>query len=136
LFDQYQGLYNGAGKFRFTSPTNVLLALKQALDEYKKEGGLQARRVRYMENHRVLTEGLARLGLCSIIEPKHQSYIITTFELDDFEFSALYGTLKREGFIIYPGKLTTMPTFRIGNIGNVYPSDMERLVDVIGRQIK
>ena len=136
LFDQYQELYNGVGKFRFTSPTNVLLALKQALDEYKKEGGLQARRVRYMENHRVLTEGLARLGLCSIIEPKHQSYIITTFELDDFEFSALYGTLKREGFIIYPGKLTTMPTFRIGNIGNVYPSDMERLVDVIGRQIK
>ena len=36
LFDQYQGLYSGGGKFRFTSPTSVLLALRQALDEYKK----------------------------------------------------------------------------------------------------
>ena len=61
LFDQYQGLYAGGGKFRFTSPTNVLLALRQAIVEYKKEGGLIARRERYMENNEILVRGLENL---------------------------------------------------------------------------
>jgi 2-aminoethylphosphonate--pyruvate transaminase/phosphonoacetaldehyde hydrolase len=132
LFDQYQGLYAGGGKFRFTSPTNVLLALRQAIDEYKKEGGLQARKTRYIENHKTLVDGLENLGINSIVAPEHQSYIITTFELGDLNFSAMYETLKSKGFIIYPGKMTSMPTFRLGNIGDVYPADMARLVEVIG----
>jgi 2-aminoethylphosphonate-pyruvate transaminase len=136
LFDQYQGLYAGDGKFRFTSPTNVLLALRQAIDEYKKEGGLPARRARYMENHKTLVDGLEKLGIHSIVEPEHQSYIITTFELADYDFTEMYETLKSKGFIIYPGKMTSMPTFRLGNIGNVYPSDMEELVDAINCYIR
>ena len=135
LFDQYQGLYAGGGKFRFTSPTNVLLALRQAIDEYKKEGGLPARRARYMENHRILVDGLARLGVRPIVAPEHQSYIITTFDLGDFDFSELYEALKSKGFIIYPGKLTTMPTFRLGNIGDVYPSDMTELVGIVSENM-
>ncbi len=136
LYDQYQGLYNGCGKFRFTSPTNVLLALRQAIDEYNKEGGLTARKARYMENHRVLIKGLAALGVKSIVAPEHQSYIITTFELGNLNFAKLYGTLKEKGFIIYPGKLTTIPTFRLGNIGDVYPSDMQELVEAMKQSIK
>ena len=135
LFDQYQGLYSGGGKFRFTSPTNVLLALRQAIDEYKKEGGLPARRARYMENHRIIVDGLTKLGIHSIIEPENQSYIITTFELGNLDFKLLYETLKSKGFIIYPGKLTTMPTFRLGNIGDLYPSDIVELVRAIREYI-
>jgi 2-aminoethylphosphonate--pyruvate transaminase/phosphonoacetaldehyde hydrolase len=135
LFDQYQGLYAGGGKFRFTSPTNVLLALRQAIDEYKKEGGLFARRARYMENHDVLTEGLAALGISSIVAPEHQSYIITTFELGDFDFPKLYNAIKSNGFVIYPGKFTEIPTFRLGNIGDVYPENMAELVKIIGEYI-
>ncbi|MGI6654839.1 MAG: 2-aminoethylphosphonate--pyruvate transaminase [Christensenellales bacterium] len=131
LYDQYQGLYAGGGKFRFTSPTNVLLALRQAIDEYNKEGGLLARRKRYMENHQTLVQGLEKLGIRSIIAPENQSYIITTFELGNLDFSKLYETLKSCGFIIYPGKLTSMPTFRIGHIGDVYPVDMRALVAAI-----
>jgi 2-aminoethylphosphonate-pyruvate transaminase len=136
LFDQYQGLYVGGGKFRFTSPTNVLLALRQAIDEYKKEGGLPARRARYMENHKILTEGLTALGLRAIVLPENQSYIITTFALDGLDFPELYAALKEKGFVIYPGKLTELPTFRLGNIGDVYPEDMRKLVDAIGEYVR
>ena len=136
LYDQYRELYYENGKLRFTSPTNVLLALRQTLDEYEKEGGLTARRARYMENHRVLTEGFAALGLQPIIAPEHQSYIITTFELGDLDFTELYNALKAKGFTIYPGKLTTLPSFRIGSIGDVYPSDMAELVKVFGECVK
>lgn len=135
LFNQYQGLYSGGGKFRFTSPTNVLLALSQAIDEYKKEGGLSARKSRYIENHEILVKGLGKLGIHSIVAPEHQSYIITTFELGSFDFSELYNTLKAKGFVIYPGKLTTLPTFRLGNIGDVYPSDMAELVKIVDEYI-
>lgn len=131
LFDQYQCFCASDGKFRFTSPTNVVLALRQAIDEYIKEGGLFARRKRYMENHDILVRGLEKLGIQSIIAPENQSYIITTFKLGNLNFSKLYETLKAKGFVIYPGKLTATPTFRLGNIGDVYPDDMVALVRAI-----
>ncbi|NLD87181.1 MAG: hypothetical protein GX633_02855 [Clostridiales bacterium] len=105
--------------------------MRQAIDEYKKEGGLPARKKRYMENHEILVQGLEKLGIQPIIAPENQSYIITTFELGNLDFSKLYKALKQKGFIIYPGKLTSKPTFRIGNIGDVYPDDMNALVDAI-----
>ncbi|MHB1154392.1 MAG: 2-aminoethylphosphonate--pyruvate transaminase [Eubacteriales bacterium] len=135
LYDQYHNLYAGGGKFRFTSPTNILLALRQAIDEYNKEGGLSARRTRYMENHKVLVNGLEALGIKSIVDPINQSYIITTFELGHMDFRDLYAALKVKGFIIYPGKLTTIPTFRVGNIGDLYPSDMNEFVKVLGEYV-
>ncbi|KHF31424.1 2-aminoethylphosphonate--pyruvate transaminase [Paenibacillus sp. P1XP2] len=33
--------------------------------------------------------------------------------------------------MIYPGKLTDVDTFRIGNIGEIYPDDIERLCGII-----
>lgn len=131
LFDQYQSFYKENAKFRFTSPTNVLLALRQAIDEYKKEGGLPARKKRYMENHKILVQGLEKIGIRAIVAPENQSYIITTFELGNLDFSKLYEALKLRGFVIYPGKMTSQATFRLGNIGDVYPEDMLALVDAI-----
>ena len=131
MFDQYEGLYAGGGKFRFTSPTNILLALEQAIKEYKKEGGLSARADRYKDNHAILTQGLAEVGIKAIVKQEDQSYIITTFELGNRDFKNLYNAIKDKGFVIYPGKLTDAPTFRLGNIGDVYPSDMVRLVEAV-----
>ena len=131
LFSQYAGLYKEGGKFRFTSPTNVVLALEQAIKEYHKEGGLAARAARYKENHAILTAGLANAGIKALVKSEHQSYIITTFDLGRMDFGKLYRSLREKGFVIYPGKLTDTPTFRIGCIGDVYPSDMARLVDCV-----
>lgn len=38
---------------------------------------------------------------------------------------------KRKGFVIYPGKISYADTFRIGNIGDVFPQDMEALLQAI-----
>ncbi len=136
LHDQYRGLYAGGGKFRFTSPTNILLALRQAIDEYNKEGGLAARRKRYRENHRIIVRGLEELGIRPIVAAEHQSYIITTFALGNLDFATLYAKLKAKGFIIYPGKLTSLPTFRLGHIGDVYPGDMRALVATLAEYLR
>jgi len=39
--------------------------------------------------------------------------------------------LKEKGFAIYPGKISKADTFRIGNIGDVYPDDFVRLIETI-----
>lgn len=50
------------GKWRYTSPTHVVRAFYQALDEMEKEGGITARYARYQENHRRLVTGMRSLG--------------------------------------------------------------------------
>ena len=130
LYAQWAGL-EGDGQFRFTPPTHALLAFHQALDELDAEGGPQGRAARYAQNHRVLMRGTSELGLEAYLKPEDQSYIITTFLYPSdprFDFVRFYEDLSERGFIIYPGKLTAEPCFRIGTIGRISPSDIEALL--------
>jgi 2-aminoethylphosphonate-pyruvate transaminase len=38
--------------------------------------------------------------------------------------------------VIYPGKVTDADTFRIGNIGNLFPADMRHLIQCIGQVLQ
>ena len=42
-------------------------------------------------------------------------------------------SLKQQGFVIYPGKVSDADCFRIGNIGEIYPDDISRLIEVINQ---
>ena len=42
-----------------------------------------------------------------------------------------YYFVKEKGYVIYPGKLTDVDTFRIGNIGEIYEEDIHLLCDII-----
>ena len=42
----------------------------------------------------------------------------------------MYCFIKDRGYAIYPGKVTDAETFRIGNIGEIYLEDMERLCEI------
>lgn len=53
IYDQWETMEKGHGKWRFTSPTHVVRAFKQALTELIEEGGVEARYQRYCENHRI-----------------------------------------------------------------------------------
>ena len=70
---------NEDGKWRFTSPTHVVLAFAQALKELKAEGGVPARHARYDQNQRLLAENFRALGFVPYLEPAVQGPIITTF---------------------------------------------------------
>lgn len=133
LLGQMKG-FEKNGQFRYTPPTHTILAFDQALRELEAEGGIAARAERYRQNHRTLLTGLARFGIRPYLDPKVQSHIITAFHYPDgpFEFDRFYRMLSDRGFIIYPGKLTQVNTFRIGNIGRLFPADLEQLVNAIG----
>lgn len=139
MYDQWATMEKGNGKWRFTSPTHVVRAFHQALAELEAEGGVAARYDRYTTNQRKLVAGMASFGCPALLPDEYQSPIITAFyepamgtatEQAAF-FGQFYARLKKEGFVIYPGKLTSANTFRIGNIGDVHPGDIERLLDAV-----
>ena len=133
IYDQWETMEKGNGKWRFTSPTHVVRAFKQALTELIAEGGVEARYARYCENHRILVNGMRSLGFKTLLEDAIQSPIITSFLYPKagFDFKSFYMALKSKGFVIYPGKISKADTFRIGNIGDVYPEDFKRLVETV-----
>ncbi|MCL2225855.1 MAG: 2-aminoethylphosphonate--pyruvate transaminase [Defluviitaleaceae bacterium] len=136
LYDQWEPM-NKSGKWRYTSATHVVRAFYQALDELEQEGGITARHARYAENQKILVEGMAELGLESLLPRELQSPIISSFLYPnaDFDFMDFYEKAKARGFVLYPGKISNADTFRIGNIGEVYPDDIRRLLEVI-REIR
>lgn len=133
IYDQWEAMEKGHGKWRFTSPTHVVRAFKQAMDELAEEGDVEARHNRYCENHRVLVDGMRSLGFQTLLPDEIQSPVITSFLYPhaDFNFKTFYTQLKERGFVIYPGKISQADTFRIGNIGDVHPEDFRQLIEII-----
>jgi len=124
------------GQFRFTPPTHALLAFQQAIKEFYQEGGLKGRSSRYKCNREVLRKGMADMGFKELVPEEFAGYIITCFYYPDhqnFSFETFYTKLSDLDQVIYPGKVTTAPCFRIGNIGNLQAKDMERLLICIKR---
>ena len=111
-----------------------MLSFDQALIELEQEGGIEARHQRYVKNQQIVAEGMRTLGFKTILSSHAvQSPIISTFlyPKQNFNFKDFYEALKRSGFVIYPGKVSSLDCFRIGNIGEVYPADMQKLLTAI-----
>ena len=133
LWDQWNTLEKANGKWRFTSPTHVVLAFSKALDEMFAEGGIPARSARYTLNNELLIARMKALGFRLFLHD-HQGPIITTFlypEGTTFDFHDMYEFIKERGYAIYPGKLTDEETFRLGNIGEIYTDDIEKVTELL-----
>jgi 2-aminoethylphosphonate-pyruvate transaminase len=104
--------------------------------ELEAGGGVAGRSARYRANHTALMRGMAELGFEVYLVSEDQSPIITAFrypEYPRFRFEEFYARLSQLGFIIYPGKLTAEPCFRIGTIGRLSPPDIEALLTAMRR---
>ncbi len=130
---------NKTGQWRFTPPTHVVAAFMEALDLHQREGGVSARGNRYGQNRDVLVEGMRKLGFETLLKDRWLSPIIVTFfnPVDPkFKFEKFYELMKQKGFIIYPGKLTIVDSFRIGCIGNLDARVMQKVVEAAGESLK
>lgn len=120
------------GQWRFTPPTHAVAAFIEALKAHEAEGGVAGRGSRYRKNRDVLVAGMRGLGFETLLDDRWLSPIITTFFCPDdpaFGFQRFYNAMKKRGFIIYPGKLTVVDSFRIGCIGHMDSAVMERVVE-------
>lgn len=133
LHDQW-GYMQKTGQWRFTPPTHVVAALRAAIDQYREEGGQPARLARYAKNCATLVAGMRALGLRTFLADVVQAPIIVTFHAPAdpaYDFKTFYRKVREKGFILYPGKLTTVETFRVGCIGAIDAATIRQAVAAI-----
>ena len=68
-----------------------------------------------------------------------QAPIIVTFHAPahpNYDFKVFYAAAKARGFILYPGKLTQVETFRVGCIGAIGRSEMQQAVNAVGEALR
>lgn len=138
LYDQWIYMEKTT-QWRFTPPTHVVAAFDTAIEQFLEEGGLVARGARYARNCRTLIEGMATLGLESFLPEAIQAPIIVTFhapEIRGYNFKRFYNAVKERGYILYPGKLTTQETFRVGCIGQLGERGITGAVEAVGQVIQ
>jgi 2-aminoethylphosphonate-pyruvate transaminase len=122
------------GQWRFTPPTHVVAAFLQAMKEHTEEGGVAGRLARYSRNQQRLVAGMKALGFRTLLNEKWLSPIIVTFlspQHDNFDFNTFYDRIKAKGFVIYPGKLTVVDSFRLGCIGQLYDEQVDQVLAAI-----
>lgn len=127
MHDQWQAM-QGNGQWRFTPPTHVLAAFDSAITEHSDEGGVPGRYERYSTNCRLLIDGMCNLGFKTLLPDSLQAPIIVTFHMPAdpaFVFNEFYDQLAARGYVIYPGKLTVAPSFRVGCIGQMQSQDIK-----------
>jgi 2-aminoethylphosphonate-pyruvate transaminase len=138
LVDQWQYMQK-TGQWRFTPPTHVLAALRAAVDQYQAQGGLPARLARYTENCAALISGMRALGFKTFLPDALQAPIIVTFHSPPdpaYDFKTFYDRVRERGFILYPGKLTAVDTFRVGCIGAIGPGTLKRAVAAVAEVLR
>ncbi|MBI3373282.1 MAG: 2-aminoethylphosphonate--pyruvate transaminase [Betaproteobacteria bacterium] len=138
LYDQWVYMANTT-QWRFTPPTHVVAALDEAIRQFEEEGGQPARGARYAKNCEQLISGMQALGFTPFLSRAVQAPIIVTFLAPadpTYQFKRFYQEVKNRGYILYPGKLTQVETFRVGCMGHFGPDGMNGAVAAIADTIK
>jgi 2-aminoethylphosphonate-pyruvate transaminase len=138
LFDQWTYMQKTT-QWRFTPPTHVVAAFRVALDQFKAEGGQPARGARYRKNCETLIEGMAALGLRTFVPRELQAPVIVTFHAPadaNYSFKPFYEKVKARGYVLYPGKLTQVETFRVGCIGAIDSNEMRNVVSAVAEVMR
>jgi len=138
LYDQWTYMQKTT-QWRFTPPTHVVAAFRVALDQFKAEGGTGARGARYRKNCDTLVESMSALGFRSFLPKSVQAPIIVTFHAPgdaNYAFKSFYEKVRARGFILYPGKLTQVETFRVGCIGAIDANEMRNVSAAVAETLK
>ena len=113
-----------AGQFRFTPPTHALLAFAQALTSSRTKAASAGGR-RYRANHDTCSPAWgARLRALPRRGAELHHHGVPLIRRAPVRLPHFYRASPR-GFLIYPGKLTRLACFRIGNIGRLFAKDIQ-----------
>jgi 2-aminoethylphosphonate-pyruvate transaminase len=137
LWDQYSH-FEKTGQTRFTPPVQTLYALRQAVIETRAET-IAKRYERYRSCRDILVSAVKELGLSLLLPEEAQSKLITAViepSSPAYCFTEFHDLARKQGFTIYPGKLSEARTFRIASIGDIRESEMERFTDFLSEYIK
>ncbi len=126
LYQQYSFIRD-KGEMHFTPPIQTIYATRQAIKEYW-EVGEEAKWARHQRVWEALHKGLDELGFKDIIPREMQSRLVISVKYPDdpnWDFTKVHDYLYENGFTIYPGKVSDLPTFRLCSLGTIDVDDIE-----------
>jgi 2-aminoethylphosphonate-pyruvate transaminase len=125
-------------QFLFTPPVQTLYALRQAITEYFAEGP-ENRFSRYASMYEIMKKRVLELGFTFLVEEKDHAKLLTAImdpKSPNYSFNEMHDYLFERGFTIYPGKVGDVNTFRLSNIGAIYPQDIEDFLKVFEEYLR
>lgn len=126
LYMQYKFIKE-KGEMHFTPPVQTIYATRQAIKEYWAVGEA-ARWQRHQQLWEALYKGLDRLGFQTIIPKEIQSKLVVSVKYPNdpnWDFTKVHDICFEQGYTIYPGKVSDLPTFRLCTLGNLEVADIE-----------
>lgn len=126
LYMQYDFIKN-KGEMHFTPPVQTIYATEQAIKEYWAEGEA-GKWARHQSLWEAIYKGLDRLGFETIIPKEIQSKLVVSVKYPNdpnFDFVKIHDYVYERGFTIYPGKVSTLSTFRLCSLGTIVPADVD-----------
>lgn len=136
LHAQWKFMRETGGMWRWTPPTHVVAALGEGIRRHREEGGIAPRNARYRKNWRILVDGLRQRGFTTLLPDDVAVPIIVTVKdpvHPAYDFAKFNEELLKQGITIFPGRLTSAGTFRIGVMGDLVESDMFVILDAIDK---
>ncbi|KPA73569.1 2-aminoethylphosphonate:pyruvateaminotransferas e-like protein [Leptomonas pyrrhocoris] len=133
--------FDKSGQFAITPPVHVVMALQQALIEYKREGGLAGRQKSYHAKSLLVRKAVKEMGFTLFLDETKPSYadivVCVNMPTDPrWNFKKFYTYLNDRGLVIYPGKASHAETFRFGIIGHTSLEDCDRLMKCAKEALK
>ena len=126
LFLQYD-YFEKTGQMHFTPPVQTVYATRQALDEYFAEGE-KAKWERHTRVFNAIHKHLDKLGFRDYIPRENQIGLVASVLYPDdpnWDFNKIHDFCYKQGFTIYPGKISDTPTFRLCALGAIDEQDIE-----------
>ncbi|CAJ1015793.1 Aminotransferase class-V, putative [Leishmania lindenbergi] len=125
--------FDASGQFAVTPPVHVVMALQQALVEYKQDGGLAGRQKTYQAKAQLVRKAVKEMGFTLFLDERKPScaniVVCVNMPTDPrWNFKKFYTYLNDRGLIIYPGKASYAETFRFGIVGHTLLTNCDRLM--------
>jgi 2-aminoethylphosphonate-pyruvate transaminase len=127
-------------QWRFTPPTarGGRLSAPRSTSS-RPRAAPPARGARYRKNCETLVDAMTALGLRTFLPRAVQAPVIVTFHAPGdpaYSFKPFYEKVKGRGYILYPGKLTQVETFRVGCIGAIDSNEMRNVASAVAETLK
>ena len=125
LFLQYH-FFEETGEMHFTPPVQTIYALNQALIEYFEEGE-EKKWARHKRVFEAIHKGLKDLGFKDVIKREWQYGLVVSVLYphdENWDFKKIHDYCYKNGFTIYPGKISSQNTFRLCALGAIDENDI------------
>ena len=121
-----------------TPNVTLFWALDKAMENILTEG-LDKQIARYRECAGILRKGMKDLGLRMLLPEEQMSNTVTSVFLPEGkDLESFLAAMEADGYTVYAGKgvFYEQNMFQVANMGEIYPEDCKKFLEVLAKNIK